>query len=201
MTDRLIETTTPAAAQAPGSPRDRIVATAYELFARRGIRDVGIDEVIATAGVAKATLYRHFPSKTDLVLAFLAERERRWTFAVVQAGAQARAETAEGQLLAIFEVFADWFARDDYEACSFISVLLEMGPQHPAGRASIGHLATLRAMVATLAGDAGLTDPVGFAQSWHIVMNGAVIAAVEGDPHAAARAQALGRDLIDRHRP
>ncbi|MGH3448107.1 MAG: TetR/AcrR family transcriptional regulator, partial [Nocardioidaceae bacterium] len=181
MTDRLTETTTAPERETPDSPRGRILAAAYELFARRGIRDVGIDEVIATAGVAKATLYRHFASKTDLVLAFLVERERRWTYATVENGATSRADTPEEQLLAIFDVFADWFARDDFEACSFINVLLEMGPEHPAGRASIDHLATIRQVVERLAADAGLTDPVGFAQSWHLLMKGAIISTAEGD--------------------
>ena len=55
--------------------RERILTTAYRLFTRRGIRAVGTDEVIAQSGVAKATLYRHFPSKNDLVLAVLQRRE------------------------------------------------------------------------------------------------------------------------------
>ena len=59
--------------------RQRILETAYELFSHRGIRGVGVEEVITQAGVAKATLYRHFPSKDDLVIAFLELREQRWT--------------------------------------------------------------------------------------------------------------------------
>jgi AcrR family transcriptional regulator len=59
--------------------RDRILETAYVLFARRGVCGVGIDEVIGRSRVAKATLYRHFPSKDDLVVAFLELREQRWT--------------------------------------------------------------------------------------------------------------------------
>ena len=56
------------------SARERIIDTCYELFTHRGICDVGVDEVVAKAGVAKATLYRHFPSKEDLVLAFMDRR-------------------------------------------------------------------------------------------------------------------------------
>ena len=55
----------------PAAARQRIVDTAYQLFARRGIRDVGVNELISSAGVAKATFYRHFASKDELVLAFL----------------------------------------------------------------------------------------------------------------------------------
>src|ERR1700693_4857565 len=95
--------------------RERILEAAYELFSRRGIRDVGVDEVIERAGVAKATLYRHFPSKDDLVLAFLELRERRWTRELVEAGARQRSDDPEKQLLAIFDVFDEWFRLGDFE--------------------------------------------------------------------------------------
>ena len=70
--------------------RQRILDTAYELFSARGIRAVGTNEIIERAGVAKATLYSHFPSKNDLVLAFLEQREQRWTHAFVVAEARRR---------------------------------------------------------------------------------------------------------------
>src|SRR3954454_7551323 len=145
-----------------GSARDRILDTAYDLFSTRGIRDVGVDEVIDRAGVAKATLYWHFPSKDDLVLAFLELREERWTLGWVEAQARARADTPEEQLLAIFDTFDEWFHRNDFEACSFINVLLEMGSAHPAGSASIRHLENIRSVVRGLAEEAGLRDPVTF---------------------------------------
>jgi len=182
------------------SARAKILTTAYELFSRRGIRDVGIDEIIAGAGVAKATLYRHFPSKDDLVLAFLQRREELWTFATIESEARRRGADPEGRLLAIFDVFHDWFARDDFEACSFINVLLEMGPAHVAGRASIEHLNTIRSVVERLAVEAGLRQPAEFARSWHILMKGSIISATEGDGQAALRAKEMARRLIAEHR-
>jgi AcrR family transcriptional regulator len=180
--------------------RERILDTAYELFARRGIRDVGIDEVIERAGVAKATLYRHFPSKDDLVMAFLERREERWTVAWVEAEAKRRGTTPEDQLLAIFELFDEWFHREDFEACSFINVLLEMGPEHRVGQASVRHLASIRSIVGGLAEEAGLRDPASFAHSWHILMKGSIVAAAEGDGEAAKRARSMARLLIEQHR-
>jgi AcrR family transcriptional regulator len=180
--------------------RERLLDTAYELFSRRGIRDVGIDEVIARAGVAKATLYRHFPSKDDLVLAFLERREQRWTLGWVEAEARHRGATPEGQLLAIFDTFDEWFRREDFEACAFINVLLEMGSEHPAGRASIAHLEHIRSIVRQLAEEAGLRDVSSFARSWHILMKGSIVAAAEGDQEAAQRARAMARALISQHR-
>jgi AcrR family transcriptional regulator len=186
--------------QAKPNARERILATAYELFCRRGIRDVGIDEVIERAGVAKATLYRHFPSKDDLVMAFLERREELWTLAWVEAEAKRRGTTPEDQLLAIFELFDEWFHREDFEACSFINVLLEMGPEHRVGQASVRHLASIRSIVGRLAEEAGLRDPASFAHSWHILMKGSIVAAAEGDAEAAKRAHSMARLLIEQHR-
>ena len=180
--------------------RERILDTAYELFSRRGIRDVGVDEVIERAGVAKATLYRHFPSKDDLAIAFLERREERWTLAWVEAEAKRLGSTPEDQLLAIFGLFDEWFHRDDFEACSFINVLLEMGPAHRVGQASVRHLASIRSVVARLAEEAALRDPESFAHSWHILMKGSIVSAAEGDTEAAQRARLMARLLIDQHR-
>jgi AcrR family transcriptional regulator len=181
--------------------RTRILESAYELFSRRSVRDVGVDEVIERAGVAKATLYRHFPSKDDLVLAFLERREQLWTQDFVEAEARRRGSTPREQLLAIFDVFDEWFRRDDFEACSFINVLLEMGPDHPAGHASVRHLENIREVVRRLAEEAGLEDVGSFARSWHILMKGSIVAAAEGDAEAARRAKAMARLLIDSHAP
>lgn len=184
----------------PSAPRERVLDAAYELFSQRGIRAVGIDQVIDRAGVAKATLYRHFPSKDDLVLAFLARREERWTRGLVEAEARRRGETPEEQLLAVFDVFDEWFRGQDFDSCAFINVLLELGDEHPAGRASIDHLSNIRSIVRELADEAGLHDTEALARSWHILMKGSIISAAEGDLDAAQRAKAMARDLLERHR-
>jgi AcrR family transcriptional regulator len=180
--------------------RERILETSYELFSRRGVRAVGVDEVIDKAGVAKATLYRHFPSKDQLVLAFLERREQRWTRDFVEAGARERGTTPEERLLAIFDVFDEWFRRDDYEACSFINVLLEMGSPHPAAEASVRHLHTIREIVCGLAEEAEIRDVDSFARSFHILMKGSIVSAAEGDMDAAQRAKRMARNLIDEYR-
>jgi AcrR family transcriptional regulator len=183
----------------PAPARDRILDTSYELFSCRGVRAVGVDEVIERAGVAKATLYRHFPSKDDLVVAFLERREERWTIGWVETEARRRGSGPEEQLLAIFDAFDEWFRREDFEACSFINVLLELGPQHAAGSASVQHLENIRSIVRGLAEEAGLRETDSFARSWHILMKGSIIAAAEGDVEAAQRAQTMARRLIDDH--
>jgi AcrR family transcriptional regulator len=182
--------------------RERILDTAYELFSRHGIRAVGIDAIIARSGVARMTLYRHFGSKDDLVLAFLERRERRWTQDWLQVEVERRAADPRVRLLAIFDVFDEWFRRDDYEGCSFINVLLEIAePVNPLNRASVGYLAKIRAFLERLATDAGLADPTGFARKWHILMKGSIVAAGEGDREAARRAREIGALLLEQVSP
>jgi AcrR family transcriptional regulator len=181
--------------------RERILESAYELFSRNGLRAVGIDEVIEHASVAKATLYRHFSSKDELVLAFLRRREERWTHGWVEQEARKRGKTPEEQLLAIFDLFDEWFHQADFEGCSFVNVLLEVGDlDNPVGKASAEHLANIRTVVSTLAEEAGLRDPDEFARSWHILMKGSIVQAGEGDVDAAKRAQKLARLLIADYR-
>jgi AcrR family transcriptional regulator len=181
--------------------RRRILDSAYELFSERGVRAVGIDEVIEKADVAKATLYRHFRSKDELVLAFLQRREQRWTYEWLAADATRRGSTPQEQLLAIFDVFDEWFRRDDFEGCSFINTLLEMGAGHPLGTASASHLENIRSFLRSLAARAGIADPEAFARTWHILMKGSIVAAMEGDPEAAQRAKSLARLLLAQYEP
>jgi len=181
--------------------RDRILESAYDLFSHRGIRAVGIEEVIERAAVAKATLYRHFPSKGELVLAFLRRREEVWTHGWVEAEARRRGTTPEERLLAIFDLFDDWFHREDFEGCSFINVLLETADlEHPVGRASAAHLENMRAVLRSLAEEAGLRDVEDFARSFHILMKGSIVQAAEGDLDAAKRACEMARDLVEKYR-
>jgi AcrR family transcriptional regulator len=189
---------TTATRETPGNARERILGAAYDLFSKQGIRAVGIDAIVEHSGVARMTLYRHFSSKDALVLAFLERREQRWTKDWLQREVERRAEDPGERLLAIFDVFDEWFQRDDFEGCSFINVLLEIGePGHPLHSASSDYLARIRDFVQALAAEAGIADPEGFARQWHILMKGSIVAAGEGDPQAARRAREIGALLLE----
>ncbi|MFP3462088.1 TetR/AcrR family transcriptional regulator [Arthrobacter globiformis] len=184
---------------ATSTPPEKILAAAYELFARRGIRDVGVDELIRVSGVAKATFYRHFHSKDDVVLAFLEQWYRERTAAIEDAIAR-RGTRGEAAMLTIFDVFDDWFRQGAVQVSSFLHVMMEMGPDHPLGKASIQYLEKTREQIADLAKSAGLDNPYDFAWSIHILIKGAMVAAAEGDPRAAARAKDMAVLLMDSHR-
>lgn len=179
--------------------RERILSTAYELFCKHGTRAVGIDRVIAEAGVAKMSMYRHFRSKNELILAVLERRGRLWTEGWVQREVTSRADTPAGQLLAIFDIFDEWFREPGFEGCTFVNVLLEVTDRDsPVHQSSREHLAVIRAFVRGLAEAAGAADPDMFARQWHILMKGSIVAAGEGDVDAARGARGVGALLIER---
>jgi AcrR family transcriptional regulator len=195
-----MEVATEATAGGRQSARERILDTAYELFSRHGTRAVGVDRIIAECGIAKMTLYRNFPSKEDLILAFLERRDELWTRAWLQAEAQRRGKSPAERLLAIFDTFEGWFARADFEGCSFINVMLEVDDvQNPVRQATVRHLEAIRGFVSGLAEEAGIQDPDGFARQWHILMKGSIVSAAEGDLEAASRAKQMGGLLLAHH--
>jgi len=178
--------------------RTRILDAAYDLFSRNGIQAVGIDAVISSSGVARQTLYRHFASKQELVLAFLERREQEWTRRWLEGEVTQRARDPSSRLLTIFDVFDGWFRRDDFEGCSFINVMLEHpDPADAVHRASVSYLAGIRGFLEGLAREAGIPDAQSFAREWHILMKGSIVAAAEGDENAARRAKRIGQLLLE----
>jgi AcrR family transcriptional regulator len=182
---------------APGAgARDRILRAAYDLFTHHGVQAVGIERVITDAGISKTTLYRHFKSKDDLVLAVLDLRQELWTERWLIPEARRRGATPAEQLLAVFDAFDDWFRRADYEGCFFVNTLLE-SHHDPIAAASIAKLQDVRAFLETLAQAAGSPDPEVLASDWQLLMVGAIVTAARGQPDAAARARILGRARLD----
>jgi AcrR family transcriptional regulator len=184
----------------PASGRERVSRAAYELFSREGVRAVGVDAVIARAGTAKMTLYRNFPSKDELIIEFLRRREQLWTREWLEAESRKRGQSPRDQLLAIFDVFSEWFGRPDFEGCSFLTTMIEVNDsEHPVHQAAVAHLANIRGYLGELAEAAGIAEPDAFARKWHILMKGSIMAAHEGDTQAAARARQIGELLLNEY--
>lgn len=173
--------------------RERILLTAHDLFYADGIRATGIDRVIAASGVTKVTFYRHFPSKDDLVRAFLDHRHARWMAWFVDAlgrrGAHERAGDA-GALLLLADVIAEWFADPAFRGCAFINAVAEVGGSvDGAAERAREHK---REMVEVIAGllPAALPARMALAQAAALGMDGAIVKAQMGDA-------ALAREAVD----
>jgi AcrR family transcriptional regulator len=143
------------------------------------------------------TLYRHYPSKEELALAFLRRRDELWTRSWLLREVERRARAPEARLLVIFDVFDEWFHRSDFEACSFLRSLLEHAePGDRVRKATERHLEEIRAYLRQLAKDSGLRDADDFASKWQMVMMGCILAAYAGDKNAARRAKEVARVLL-----
>lgn len=116
-----------ASLQNPSGARERILLTAHALFYREGIRATGIDRVIAESGVTKVTFYRHFPSKNDLILAFLEYRHQHWMAWFVDALAR-----HGGTPKSLAPALAEWFGDEGFRGCAFINSVVELGGTQPA---------------------------------------------------------------------
>ncbi|MFD3447013.1 hypothetical protein ACFDTO_20645 [Microbacteriaceae bacterium 4G12] len=124
-----------------------------------------------------------------------------WMVTRVENDVRARATTGEGRLLAIFDVLDSWLEGHDSEAATVVDAVVKLNERHPIGRVVSQETQRIRAIVIDFGSQAGLVDVEEFAESWHILLRGTAMRAVEGDTGAPIRARDMGRDLIARHRP
>ncbi|WP_344841843.1 TetR/AcrR family transcriptional regulator [Kribbella ginsengisoli] len=177
--------------------RERILATADELFRVHGLRGVGIDRIIAESGVAKSTLYAHFPSKDELIEAYLVKADERWRGYLRQAAIAAGSDPKE-QLVGLFDAVDDAYRRHQLYGCPFINAAAESEPGSRAHAATLQHKKAVREWVRFLAEGAGADDPVGLATSITLLIDGALAAErLEQDPALPAAAKATARVLVD----
>lgn len=179
------------------SARERILGTAFRLFYARGIRAVGVDLIIAESGVAKATFYRHFPAKDDLVLAYLDTVDGIWSAQLHDAAAAAGPDPAD-ELVGLFDALGTACRRDGYRGCAFINAAAEGVPGTAVHDRTVAHKAAVLEWVTGLARDAGAPDPHGLARSLTLLLDGGLASgALDADPDAATRARESARVLVD----
>ncbi len=175
---------------------ERLLDTAARLFYARGVSNVGINEIIARAGVARMTLYHHFPSKDALIKAVLerrtAERDE-W----LDRAADMASEPL-GRMLAVFDLFMEWAASPDFRGSPLVSATFELGGQLNAARPfAQAHGQRIERYFAEQAREAGLHDPVGLGQQLLMLLEGAsVVVLVKGDAKAAELAKSAAASLI-----
>jgi AcrR family transcriptional regulator len=122
---------------APTSGRERLVAAAIELFYRHGFGAVGIDQVIAEAGVTKTTFYKHFEGKDDLMVAAVERRDEWESQAWDRAVQKLAGDDPARQLLAVIDVLDLWFNEPEYRGCMFMNAATEFpNPLDPVHRAA-----------------------------------------------------------------
>ncbi len=181
----------------PSAKRDHLIDTALRLFNRDGYHATGIDRVIEEAGVARMTLYNHFKSKDELILAALARRDERF-LAWIDGRLRALAETPRDRLLAMFDALGEWFQSDDFSGCMFINASAEFGQaDNPIHKAAADHKILVWRHFRDLAKAAGAADPRDLASSLMLLAEGAIVMAyVAGRKDAAAQARKAAGQLI-----
>lgn len=180
-----------------GSARDRILDTAFRLFYAHGPRGVGVDTVIAESGVAKATLYKHFPRKDDLVLAYLDRVDQAW-FGALRAAARDAGDEPRDQLVGMFDALTSACRRDGYHGCAFINTAAESPADGPVHARTVEHKTVVRAWVTELARKAGAPHPELLARQLTLLLDGGLASGVlDGDPAVAEAARQSARTLVD----
>jgi AcrR family transcriptional regulator len=180
----------------PTSARDRILETAFRLFYARGIRAVGVDLIIAESGVAKATFYKHFPAKDELVLAYLDKVDRVWSGQLRNAAEAAGTDPAD-QLVGLFDALSAACLREGYRGCGFINAAAEAMPGTPVHERTVAHKQAVRTWLHDLAVQAGAADPEALARSLTLLLDGGLADGVlAADPAAAAAAKQTARQLV-----
>jgi len=179
------------------SARERILSVASELFYHQGVRAVGIDTIIAAAGVAKMSLYRAFPSKDDLVAAYLERRNlefwERWDRTVA-----AHPDDPRAQLEGLLDAITRRTVSEAYRGCPFLNTATEFpGSDLPADRVIREHMRAVNDRLRAMAAAAGARDPQALADQLQIVIDGAYVAGQSRGADGPAQALATaGRVLI-----
>jgi AcrR family transcriptional regulator len=157
--------------------RDHLMATAWRLFYRDGYRAVGIDTILAEAGVAKMTLYNHFASKEELIIAILKKRDLEFRESILAKVAAAGLDP-EQRLLAVFDWVEGWFGSEDFRGCAFIRALSEYpDPTHPIHQTAWGHKEAVLVALTQLCTQADAKNPSELANTLSLLIDGAIVAA------------------------
>ena len=185
------------------TPRDfnanhqRLIDAASELFFRDGINATGIASVAEHAGMSKMTLYAHFASKDELIVAFLDTRNIRWEAAVQQSLAS-REKPAE-RLLGLFDLHRQWLRHGGWRGCPYVNSAAEFPDRdHPVRQAIDRHKAGVKKHLLDLAEEAGLANPPIVAKRLFMLLEGAFLTgALENDDSVFLVARDLAAELID----
>lgn len=178
--------------------RQHILEVAADLFYREGIRAVGIDRIVEQSGVGKATLYRHFPTKDALIVAYLEQRDHLYWKQLNEVIAQYEG-SPRSQLLGVVDRVIEIMKERLYRGCVFLNALTEFPePDHPAHQRAIEHKRELRSLLSHLSQQAGASDPEVLADQLSLVINGALaLIPAFGLTSPIAQLKVIATQLID----
>jgi AcrR family transcriptional regulator len=192
----------PAPEEADADARERIIRTAYELFTQSGLSAVGVDRIVAEAGVAKTTLYRHFRSKDDLIAEVLERHRQLWLRDWLEPETRKRGASPADRLFAVFETVNEWFGDTNFQGCLLINSLLEAHDRSSTVRdASNRAIDDVYVFFERLAIEADAREPKRLAQQLHLLLRGTIVAATQGRPDAVKEAGVLARHLVEQALP
>jgi AcrR family transcriptional regulator len=176
--------------------RERVLDAAAELFYQRGIRATGTNAIIAHAGVSKATFFRHFPSKDDLVVAWLEQPASRWLDRI-RVELESTTDPRR-RLLAFFDRLEQWFAEEDFRGCPFQNTAAEIPDgDHPVRKLVEAYVLEIQHYFRDTAADAGLPHATRVAKQLTVLALGAIAAAVAtSSPDAAKVARASAAQIV-----
>jgi AcrR family transcriptional regulator len=178
------------------SARDRLLAAADQLFYEEGVQTVGIDRIIEQAGVAKASLYKSFGSKDELIRAYLEGRHERRRASIL--AELAMIDDPREKLLGVFDQLGETFKVPGFQGCAFMNASVEARPGSAAIQAADNYRAWIRSLFVDLAAAAGARDPAKLARQLHLLYGGATISArMDHDLSAAAAAREVAEVLVD----
>jgi AcrR family transcriptional regulator len=178
--------------------RQRILETADRLFYQDGLRAVGIDRIIAEAGVAKMSLYKHFPSKDDLILAVLQYREQV-VLELLRSAMERHSKKMKSPLRAFFAALKDWFETPDFRGCAFQNAAIELAdPVHPGTEFVRGHKQRFSEFLRGLIEEATGKSAAKVAGAVALLVEGAIVTAViQGSPGVADVARDAALKLVE----
>lgn len=184
----------------PTTTREKLLEVAIDRFYVQGFHAVGLDQILNEVGVTKTTFYNHFESKDELIIEALNRREQWESKAFMESARKIAGDDPRAMLLAMFDVFDEWFNHPDYFGCLFLNVCIEFpSPNDPIHQAGTANYAELTGCIAELAEKAGAEEPRSLAEQLTMLMQGALThRQVAGDNDAAAKARAVAEALIDR---
>ena len=176
--------------------RQRIITTAERLFYAEGIRAVGIDRIIAEAGVAKMTLYNHFPSKDDLILAVLEYREEKFD-AMFAGWMEQHIASGLKPVAALFAALKSWFESPGFRGCAFINASVELAdPNHPASQFSSAHKERFHQMIRDVVVEQAGRKAASISSAIALLIEGAIVAAVMQQSSEPATVAARAAEVL-----